>query len=85
MKLRGALRMLGTPRPLKQLSKVRSILSFISRSHKTTLIKFAVVQALTGVLDLAGIVLIGVIGSLALRGVVSSSALNPMVSKLLEL
>ena len=74
-----------TPRPLELLSKVRSILSFVSRSHKKTLFKFAVVQALTGVLDLAGIVLIGVIGSLALRGVVSSSALNPMVSKLIEL
>ena len=77
--------MVGTPRPLKQLSKVRSILSFIPRSHKKTLIKFAIIQALTGLLDLLGIVLIGVIGSLALRGVVSSSALNPMVSKLLEL
>ena len=77
--------MLFTPRPLKQLLKARNILSFISRSHKKTLIKFAVVQALTGLLDLGGIVLIGIIGSLALRGVVSSSALNPTVSKLLEL
>jgi ABC-type multidrug transport system fused ATPase/permease subunit len=40
---------------------------------------------LTGLLDLIGIVLIGVIGSLALRGVFSSSALNPQVSKLLEI
>ncbi len=79
------MRVIGSPRLLKQLSIARSSLSFISRSHKKTLIKFAVVQALTGVLDLAGIVLIGVIGSLALRGVVSSSTLNPMVSKLLEL
>lgn len=85
MIIRGYLRMIFTPRPLKQLLKVRSILSFISRSHKKTLVKFAVVQALTGLLDLAGIVFIGVIGSLALRGVVSSSALNPTVSKLLEL
>ena len=77
--------MLGTPRLLKQLSKFRSILSFITRSHKKTLLKFAIIQALTGVLDLAGIALIGVIGSLALRGVTSSSALNPMISKFLEL
>jgi ABC-type multidrug transport system fused ATPase/permease subunit len=49
------------------------------------LIKFAIIQALTAVLDLIGIVLIGVIGSLALHGVTSSSALNSNVLKLLEL
>lgn len=77
--------MIFTLKPLKHLLKVQNILSFISRSHKKTLVKFAIIQALTGLLDLAGIVLIGVIGSLALRGVVSSSALNPTVSKLIEL
>lgn len=77
--------MVDTPRPLEQLLKVRSIFTFISRSHKKTLAKFALVQALTGVLDLVGIVLIGVVGSLALRGVVSTSALNPTILKLLEL
>ena len=71
--------------PLKQLQKLRTVLSFISRGHKKTLLKFALIQALTGVLDLIGIVLIGVIGSLALHGVTSSTALNPMVSNFLEL
>lgn len=74
-----------TPRLLSNLFRLRSVLTFISRDHKRTLIKFAIIQSLTGLLDLIGIVLIGVIGSLALRGVLSSSALNPQVSKLLEI
>jgi ABC-type multidrug transport system fused ATPase/permease subunit len=61
------------------------VLSFIPRNHKKTLIKFAIIQALTAVLDLIGIVFIGVIGSLALHGVTSSSALNYNVLKLLRL
>ena len=61
------------------------MLSFIPRNHKKTLIKFAIIQALTAVLDLIGIVFIGVIGSLALHGVTSSSALNYNVLKLLRL
>ena len=59
----------------------RELLSFISREHKKKLIKFALFQALTGLLDLIGIGLIGVIGSIALSGVVSSSVPNPTVGK----
>ena len=85
LKLRGLLRKIGIKRPLRQLLQLRSVLSFIPRDHKKTLIKFAIIQALTAVLDLIGIVLIGVIGSLALHGVTSSSALNPNVLNLLQL
>jgi ABC-type multidrug transport system fused ATPase/permease subunit len=77
--------MLAIPRPLSNFTKLRSVLAFISKDHKRTLVKFAVIQALTGVLDLVGIVLIGVIGSLALRGVLSSSSLNPQVSRMIEI
>jgi ABC-type multidrug transport system fused ATPase/permease subunit len=71
--------------PRGQLQMLRTVLSFIPRSHKKTLLKFAVIQALTGFLDLIGIVLIGVIGSLALHGVTSSTTLNPWVFRFLEL
>lgn len=77
--------MLDSPNSIQLFLKARKVLSFISRSHKKTLFKFALIQAFTGLLDLAGIMLIGVIGSLALRGVQSTSSLNPMVSKLLEI
>ena len=67
------------------LNKAREVLSFISRDHKKTLFKFALVQALTGILDLIGIALIGVIGSIALRGVTLSSELNPMTLQVLRI
>ncbi len=76
--------MLATPKSFLNLLKLRSVLSFISREHKKKLLKFAIFQALTGLLDLVGIVLIGIIGSLSLRGVLSSSTLNPQVSQFLQ-
>jgi ATP-binding cassette subfamily C protein len=48
-------------------------------------LKFALVQALTGILDLIGIALIGVIGSIALRGVTLSRELNPMTLQVLRI
>jgi len=60
-------------------------LTFVSRDHKKTLLKFALVQALTGILDLIGIALIGVIGSIALRGVTLSRELNPMTLQVLRI
>jgi ABC-type multidrug transport system fused ATPase/permease subunit len=71
-------------RLFRLISRVRELLSFISRENKKKLIKFALLQALTGLLDLIGIGLIGVIGSLALSGVVSSSAPNPTVGKFIS-
>lgn len=65
--------------------KAREVLAFISRDHKKTLAKFALVQALTGLLDLIGIALIGVIGSIALRGVTLSRELNPMTLRVLRI
>lgn len=60
-------------------------MTFVSRDHKKTLLKFALVQALTGMLDLIGIALIGVIGSIALRGVTLSRELNPMTLQVLRI
>ena len=60
-------------------------MTFVSRDHKKTLLKFALVQALTGILDLIGIALIGVIGSIALRGVTLSRELNPMTLQVLRI
>ena len=65
--------------------KVLDVLVFVSREHKKTLLKFALLQALTGVLDLIGIALIGIIGSIALRGVSGSDALNPRIFQVLEI
>lgn len=65
--------------------KVREVLVFVSRKNKITLLKFALIQALTGILDLIGIALIGVIGSIALRGVAASEALNPRIVQVLEI
>jgi ABC-type multidrug transport system fused ATPase/permease subunit len=67
------------------LNKAREVLTFVSRDHKKTLLKFALVQALTGILDLIGIALIGVIGSIALRGVTLSRELNPMTLQVLRI
>jgi ABC-type multidrug transport system fused ATPase/permease subunit len=67
------------------LNKAREVLTFVSRDHKKTLLKFALVQALTGMLDLIGIALIGVIGSIALRGVTLSRELNPMTLQVLRI
>lgn len=63
--------------------KVHAVLVFVPRKHKKTLLKFALLQALTGVLDLIGIAFIGVIGSIALRGVAASDALNPRIVQVL--
>ncbi len=68
---------------LSFVRKVREVLVFVSRKNKRTLLKFALIQALTGILDLIGIALIGVIGSIALRGVADSDALNPRIVQVL--
>jgi ABC-type multidrug transport system fused ATPase/permease subunit len=77
--------MVRKPRlPFGLIKRARFLLSFISREHKKKLIKFAFLQAFTGLLDLIGIGLIGLIGSLALTGVVASSAPNPTVVKTID-
>ena len=71
------------PSPRTYWTNIRSVLVFISRKHKKKLLSYAILQAFTGVLDLIGIVLIGVIGSLALHAVTSNSTLNQDVTRLL--
>ncbi len=77
--------MVRKPRqPFGLIKRVRYLLSFISRDHKKKLVVFALFQALTGLLDLIGIGLIGLIGSLALTGVVATSVPNPTVVKSID-
>lgn len=66
------------------INRARFLLSFISKGHKKKLVKFALVQAFTGLLDLIGIGLIGVIGSIALNGVVATSVPNSTVDKIMS-
>ena len=70
--------------PFHLIARARFLLSFISKGHKKKLFSFALVQALTGLLDLIGIGLIGVIGSVALNGVVATSIPNPTVGKVMS-
>ena len=67
------------------LASWRAALSFISKDNKRKLLRYAILQSITGVLDLVGIGLIGVIGSISLHGVTSASELNPSVEKFLTI